>query len=94
VELAHRRLHHVLLRLVEDDVLLQLARSHIGVGQEVGTRKPLPLPLSRYLNAGTSMWMSIRSSSGPLIRFWYRYIGCAAHRHSRTGSPSVGHERG
>jgi len=33
-------------------VLLQLVRSHIGVGEEVGTRKPFPLTLSRYFDAG------------------------------------------
>ena len=43
-------------------------------------------PSSRCFSGGTSMWISIRSSSGPEIRARYRWICSGVHEHSLTGS--------
>jgi len=49
---------------------------------------PSRLSLSfSYSTRGTEMWISMRSSSGPLILLRYRWIIDGEQRHSRLGSP-------
>jgi hypothetical protein len=64
VQLAHRRLHHALAGLVQDDVLVQLARPHVGVGQETGAGEALLLPLPGRLDAGADRR---RRFAGPAV---------------------------
>ncbi len=44
-----------------------------------------------HVPQSTSTWMSMRSSSSPLMRFWYRAMLPAEQVHSRVGSPSWSH---
>ena len=44
---------------------------------------------SLYGAAGTSMWISMRSSSGPLILLRYRWMMAGLQRHSRYSDSSL-----
>ena len=97
VEFRQRHFQQLLAFLVERTELFNLLRRDAVVGVAELSRwmarissecSPVPPPaITLYLTAGTSTWMSMRSSNGPEILLGYFVIMFDEQRYSGFGSP-------